>query len=222
MIEGRDKRTPLNYCIPPKHRRGAKRLRRGMGAFWQAMAVLLLFQALSPTPVALPSPQQETEHALLSPAQQGEKWGYIDAAGKFLIPPQFDAAEPFSEGLAAVEVRNRFGYIGSDGHFVIQPKFFAARLFKEGLALVATRKPSAPFGSEYGEFRLAQITYVDRSGREIRAPQSVRRAASFSGGLAAVVPDSALRLKGLSRFRVPQGFFLTRCAPPLARPGPRP
>jgi hypothetical protein len=138
----------------------------------------------------------DTDSALLKPAQKDGKWGYVDSAGKFVVSPQFDSAEPFSEGLAAVQLHKRFGYIGPDGRFVIQPKYSAAKPFKGDLALVATRQPLEPLGSEYGEFRLAQITYVDRSGREIRAPLSVRRAASFSDGLAAVVPDSVLRLRG--------------------------
>lgn len=90
----------------------------------------------------------------------------------------------------------KWGYVNGAGLFVIKPKFFAAQPFKESIALVATQKPWQPLGSEYGEFRLAQITYIDNSGHEIRPPLSVRRAASFSGGLAVVVPDSGLRIKG--------------------------
>ena len=90
----------------------------------------------------------------------------------------------------------RWGYVNDAGLFVIKPKYFAAQPFKEGLALVFTQKPWQPFGSEYGEFRLAQITYIDRSGHEIRSSLSVRRAADFSGGLAVVVPDSVLRIRG--------------------------
>jgi len=90
----------------------------------------------------------------------------------------------------------RWGYVNTTGQFVIQPKYFAAEPFSEGLALVATRKPSQPFGNEYGEFRLAQITYIDRSGHEILAPLSVRRARSFADGRALVVPDSMLRITG--------------------------
>jgi WG containing repeat len=53
-----------------------------------------------------------------------------------------------------------WGYVNSRGLFVIKPKFFAAQPFKEGVALVVTQKPWQPLGSEYGEFRLAQITYI--------------------------------------------------------------
>ena len=43
------------------------------------------------------------------------KWGYIDTSGRFIVTPQFQDARPFSEGMAAVLVRDhqaeRWGYI---------------------------------------------------------------------------------------------------------------
>ena len=43
------------------------------------------------------------------------KWGYIDTRGQLIVNPQFDDARPFSEGMAAVLIRNhqadRWGYI---------------------------------------------------------------------------------------------------------------
>jgi hypothetical protein len=90
----------------------------------------------------------------------------------------------------------RWGYVNSAGQFVIKPKYFAADSFEEGLVLVVTRKPWQPLGSEAGEFRLTQITYIDHSGHEICAPISVRRAERFSDGLAVVVPDTVWRIKG--------------------------
>jgi hypothetical protein len=101
-----------------------------------------------------------------------------------------------ADGLKPASSNGRWGYVNGAGLFVIKPRYFAAQPFKEDLALVITKKPLQPFGTEYGEFRLAQITYVDRSGREIRSPLSVRRAASFSDGLAVVVPDTVLRVSG--------------------------
>jgi hypothetical protein len=100
------------------------------------------------------------------------------------------------DGLRPATSNGRWGYVNSEGRFVIKPKYFAAQPFKEGLALVITRKSWQPLGREYGEFRLAQITSIDDSGHEIRSPLSARRAAGFSDGLAVVVPDSALRVKG--------------------------
>jgi WG containing repeat len=99
------------------------------------------------------------------------------------------------DALHPEERHGRWGFADSAGHFVIPPKYFAALPFQEGLALVVTRKPSTPLGSEYGEFRLAQVTWINRTGGEIRAPISVRRAGSFANGLALVVPDASLRFK---------------------------
>jgi WG containing repeat len=94
------------------------------------------------------------------------------------------------------EQNGRWGYVNQAGVFVIAPKYFAAQSFADGLALVVTKKPLSPLGREYGEFRLAQVTWIDTSGREIHKPISVRSARNFSDGLAAVVPDSAMRLSG--------------------------
>jgi hypothetical protein len=43
------------------------------------------------------------------------KWGYIDTRGHVIVNPQFDDARPFSEGMAAVLIRDhqadKWGYI---------------------------------------------------------------------------------------------------------------
>jgi serine/threonine-protein kinase len=39
-----------------------------------------------------------------------QNWGYIDKTGKFAIPPQFDYAANFSEGLALVSIENQASY----------------------------------------------------------------------------------------------------------------
>jgi len=117
--------------------------------------------------------------------------GLVDPFGKFVIRPQFESAHSFSEGLSEVELNKRVGWIGTDGHFVIQPKYFAAGPFKDGFALVVTRKPWTPLGTgEYGFALFGHVTYVDRTGREIRHPFSVEQARDFSEGLASVRPGN--------------------------------
>jgi len=60
----------------------------------------------------------------------GDKWGYIDKTGRIVIKPQFDAAHPFTEGLALVEIsppyesgryysrRLIIGYIDKTGKYI--------------------------------------------------------------------------------------------------------
>jgi hypothetical protein len=128
-------------------------------------------------------------NATLKPAQQGGKWGYVDPSGKFAIPPQFESANSFSEGIAQVELNKRVGWIDTDGHFVIQPKYFSAGPFKEGFAWVLTRRPWTPLGTgEYGVALFGHVTFIDHAGREIRRSFSAEQVRDFSEGLAAVRP----------------------------------
>jgi hypothetical protein len=95
-----------------------------------------------------------------------------------VIPPQFAAARPFSEGLAAVSVRGRWGYIDETGQVVIQPQFEVAYGFEEGLAAVLPKEPKAvEIVGRYG--------YIDRTGRLVISARFTG-AGGFTNGLAAV------------------------------------
>ena len=54
-----------------------------------------------------------------------------------IIPPQYNQAISFSEGLAAVQTNNqKWGYIDTTGKFMIEPQYDNAYNFKEGFAVV--------------------------------------------------------------------------------------
>jgi len=55
--------------------------------------------------------------------RQNNKVGYINKNGKVAIPPQYDYAGCFSEGLAQVLVGDKVGYIDKSGKFKIKPMF---------------------------------------------------------------------------------------------------
>jgi hypothetical protein len=68
---------------------------------------------------------------------EGVKWGYIDNNGKFVLLPQYEAAEDFQDnGLAIVQVKGKFGVIDLQGNFVVEPKYGSIIGFTEGRAAV--------------------------------------------------------------------------------------
>jgi hypothetical protein len=80
-------------------------------------------------------------------------FGIIDKQGRFVYEPEFEEAEEFHEGIAAVRLKDKWGYVDTNGAWVIMPSFIHARDFWHGLALVAWSD------HERG--------YVDRSGKII-------------------------------------------------------
>jgi hypothetical protein len=110
-------------------------------------------------------------------------WGYIDRSGKWVIKPQYELADDFSEGLAQVMVDRKLGFINKKGEMIIPPRFgarpvnyvwlrqFDTSRFSEGLAAVM-------LGDLYG--------YINKKGNFVIPPQ-FSHAQEFSEGLAWVV-----------------------------------
>ena len=102
-------------------------------------------------------------------------WGFIDKTGKIRIKPQFDIADDFSEGLAAVSIGEKWGFIDHSGRVVITPKYGIGydskhHDFSEGLALVYFQD---------------KCSYIDQTGRIlIKVP--CNEAEQFAGGIASV------------------------------------
>jgi hypothetical protein len=107
------------------------------------------------------------------------RFGYIDATGATVIPPMFERADRFSEGIASIVKGGKVGFIDRAGKAVIEPRFDRVpgeqRLpsFSEGLAAVGV-------GGRYG--------FIDTTGRFVIEPRFVH-AEGFHEGLAAVRQD---------------------------------
>lgn len=50
-------------------------------------------------------------------------WGYIDATGKFVIPPKFSNAHSFKNGVAIATVDGLSGLIDNKGNWIVRPAF---------------------------------------------------------------------------------------------------
>ncbi|MGG3806412.1 WG repeat-containing protein [Metabacillus fastidiosus] len=122
------------------------------------------------------------------------------------IPPQYNWASPFSEGLASVEINGKDGFIDKKGKMVIKPQYGQAMGFSEGLSGVEIKgtylwgfidkkgkmiiKPQYHNVSSFSE-GMAQVFlngkqgYINKSGKQVVKPQ-FRWSSDFSEGLAAV------------------------------------
>lgn len=59
------------------------------------------------------------EEAVLYPIREGGRWGYMDASGQVVIPPQYLSASDFHGGLAAVKGPDGYMLIDSAGQDVL-------------------------------------------------------------------------------------------------------
>lgn len=169
------------------------------------MKKLILFLLLS-------SPFLLSAQALF-PVVKAGKWGYINAAGRLVIPFQFDQAGAFSDGRALVIKGDNLGYIDVSGKMVIPAQFAAGGNFSNGIALAQSRSGGrihiidrqgkilgrgvAETFTEVADGLVRQKNmnnllgrwgYLDSTGKYQIAPL-YEKAAAFSEGLALVSRD---------------------------------
>jgi hypothetical protein len=140
-----------------------------------------------------------------TPMGQERKYGYMDKAGRVVIPPQFDESGHFSEGLAWVSVfrerKRLYGFIDKVGKIVIEPQFvYQPGDFVDGLARVIGQTSSG---------------FIDRTGGFRITADYEHTGDHFSEGLLAVVqgdPPRGVYLKrdGQVAFEIP--FWQQRTA----------
>src|SRR6267154_1951644 len=127
----------------------------------------------------------------LFPAPLGTAWGFIDNRGKIIIAPRFEAAQPYSEGLAAAdgpdglllgqkEPAGGFGFYDRSGNLVLGP-YFLAFPFAQSRARV---KKGAREGLD--------DWLMDTSGTFLPRKPLVLDGIRFSEGLIAVRQDRKL------------------------------
>jgi hypothetical protein len=83
----------------------------------------------------------ETRTAELYPAvlktTEGNKWGYINRRGEWVLRPQYEYAADFQDnGYAVVQINGHSGIIDPAGKYVVPPKFDSISPYSEGRAIV--------------------------------------------------------------------------------------
>ena len=158
---------------------------------------------------------------LVAAAEKDGLWGYIDPMGNWLIQPQFDYAEGFSEGFAYVQSNGIVGYIDKTGNITIQlgsaDDILYTKPFSDGYALVSSISKGYYFIDTNGEVVLQGYTsadsfndglapvsksvddsgksinfgFIDKSGKFIIKEQFLN-ARPFSDGLACVQDENGI------------------------------
>lgn len=88
-----------------------------------------------------------------------KKYGYIDKTGKMVVPPLFESAGPFVDGLANVHNCEQASFVDMTGKTIITSQFQYAMPFWNGLAEV-----------EIGDSTGLRRGYIDRTGKFIWQP----------------------------------------------------
>ncbi len=109
------------------------------------------------------------------PFKKGDKYGYMDETGEVMIEAEYDAVEPYSEGLGLVVRDGMVGFINKAGDTDISISYEDAESFNGGLAIVAMNE-------KYG--------MIDRTNKKV-VPLQYDLVSSFSSGLALVANDTA-------------------------------
>ncbi|MFM8233627.1 MAG: WG repeat-containing protein [Holophagaceae bacterium] len=58
-------------------------------------------------------------------APVGGQWGFVDETGKEVIPPKYDEADEFYEGLAKVKLNGKWGLINQSDRYILDPLYDA-------------------------------------------------------------------------------------------------
>jgi hypothetical protein len=173
-----------------------------------SFSLLLLFVGLV-TRSAVGADGQDADPPLFTVTVDGRS-GFIDANGKVVIPPTFEKAYSFRDGLAAVMVGGRWGFIDAKGRQVIDPQFAEVGFFSEGLASFR-KTPAGKWG------------YINASGEVLLEPR-FDSAGEFRNGVAQVAFETArgraLALIADAQLVPPNVRFIDRTGEFVADPGP--
>ena len=155
-------------------------------------------------------------------SRASKKCGYVDMMGWFVIAPQFDNAEPFSEGRAVVRTQGADGIIDTAGRWIVRPQYPYICEQSEGMSVYGEGNDPLRYGYLDCEGKIAikamyieahrfsdgvalvsevdykHTYYIDHRGDiRIRLPEGAEDADDFHQGLAAIMywDDSKEKMK---------------------------
>jgi len=132
---------------------------------------IISFTCLILVAATFASGSEQKSHTALYEIKRDGKIGFINRAGKEVVPPRFDDVRgKFVEGMTRIQVNDLWGFMNNSGVVVITPVYEENDEFSEGLARVRSKK-------KYG--------FVDRTGK-LNIQAEFDDAGNFAGGMAKV------------------------------------
>lgn len=120
--------------------------------------------------------EMDIENPKLYPAyileSNKELWGYIDEEGEFLVEPEYNTANDFSEGLALVEKDGLFGILDSEGKEILKTEFTNINKIENGYMTA---------------FKDDSVMIFNYSGEELKLDKEYRNIGVYSDGLFGVL-----------------------------------
>lgn len=125
--------------------------------------------------------------------EQNNKFGFINAQSKMVIPPVYKEISNFANGLAPVALASSFkyGYINAQNEFVVEPKYANAETFYNGYATVHASKE---YGSTKGSYGKDNVGVIDTKGNEVIPPVYEYVSIKKDGGIFSVMKNDKFGL----------------------------
>ncbi|MEO1052543.1 MAG: WG repeat-containing protein [Bacteroidota bacterium] len=135
----------------------------------------------------------------LTHVMTGDKWGLVQADGKFILPIEYDLPKAMGQVIQTIEEDRipikrgaLLGYADMQGREIVAPKYVVIDAYCEGLSLVSIPDERLNFGKtpemmeEEGSISgVFKYGFIDKNGKEV-VPLKYNLAHRFQNGLAFV------------------------------------
>ena len=135
-------------------------------------------------------------NSTLIPVRRGNLWGYIDSDGNPVVPPRYDKAGVFYDGMARVMKDGLIGYVDAEGREVIEPQFREAQPFINGYAEI----------KQQGTVWKYRYAYINRHGEIVSDPLYDPARYSQDTRLAVVGQNGQFGYSENSKIKIPRQY----------------
>ncbi|MEG0905777.1 MAG: WG repeat-containing protein [Cellulosilyticaceae bacterium] len=94
-------------------------------------------------------------------SSQGNRYGYINEKGKWIVKPEYERTYPFSDEVGSVVKDNLYGLVNKQGKQILAPTYQSISLFEDGKAVVVAEQGMGIIDTKGKMLTKSFYTYVD-------------------------------------------------------------